>query len=117
MDPAVELRMEFYVSILQSLAVHGDTVYSVFGRSKFMYAAMVSYLIRLRTLVRKFFCLIVSVIFAFSKNPNIYERTFVNVNAFIFSIFSYNKTFKLLTFTNARSYLLTYVVMLCRCWA
>jgi hypothetical protein len=111
MDPAVELRMEFYVSILQSLAVHGDTVYSVFGGSKFMYAAMVSSLIKLRTLVRKFFCSIVSVIFAFSKNPHIYERTFVNVNAFIFLFFSDNRTLKVLTFTNARSYLLTYDVM------
>jgi hypothetical protein len=87
MDPAVELRMEFYISILQSLTVHGETVYSVFGGSKFMYAAMVSYLISLRTLVRKFIRLIVSLILSFSNNPHIYERTFVNVNASIFQIF------------------------------
>ena len=40
--PVYELRMEFYVSVLQSLAVSGETVYNVFGGSKFMYAAMVS---------------------------------------------------------------------------
>ena len=42
--PAVELRMEFYISVLQSLTTHGETVYSVYGGSKFMYAAMVSFL-------------------------------------------------------------------------
>ncbi len=36
--PALELRMEFYVSNLQSLA----KVYNLFEGSKFMYAAMVS---------------------------------------------------------------------------
>jgi hypothetical protein len=107
MDPAVELRMEFYISILQSLTVHGETVYSVFGGSKFMYAAMVSYLSSLRTLVRKFIGLIVSLIFSFSRNPVIYERTFVNINGYIFHSSSYNKTLKSPTFTNARSYLLT----------
>jgi hypothetical protein len=107
MDPAVELRIEFYVSILQSLTVHGDTVYSVFGGSKFMYAAMVRSLIRLHTLVRKFFCLIISVIFAVSKNPHIYERMFVNVNAFIFNFLSDNRTLKVLTFMSARLYLPT----------
>ena len=40
--PALELRMEFYMSILQALATQGETVYNVFGGSKFMYAAMVS---------------------------------------------------------------------------
>ena len=40
--PALELRMEFYISILQSLAMDGETVYNVFGGSKFIYAAMVS---------------------------------------------------------------------------
>ena len=51
--PALELRLEFYVSVLQSLAISGETVYNVFGGSKFMYAAMVSYLsYDLRTLVR-----------------------------------------------------------------
>jgi hypothetical protein len=99
--------MEFYVSILQSLTVHGDTVYSVYGGTKFMYAAMVSSLIRLRTLVRKFFGLIVSVILAGSMNLHIYERTFVNVNVSSFNILSNNKTLKKLTFTNAHSYLLT----------
>ena len=47
--PALELRMEFYVSILQGLAMNGETVYNVFAGSKFMYAAMVS---RLATLLR-----------------------------------------------------------------
>src|ERR1700738_2870976 len=40
--PALELRMEFYVSVLQSLVISGETVYNVCGGSKFMYAAMVS---------------------------------------------------------------------------
>jgi hypothetical protein len=40
--PAVELRMEFYVSILQSLTIHGETVYNIYKGSKFLYAAMVS---------------------------------------------------------------------------
>jgi len=111
MDPAVELRMEFYVSILQSLIVHGETVYSVFGGSKFMYAAMVSYLISLRTLVRKFIRLIVSLIFSFSRNPHIYERTFVNVSGYIFHYLSHNRTLKVRTLTNARSYLLTNSVL------
>ena len=41
--PALELRLEFYVSVLQGLAMNGETVYNVFGGSKFMYAAMVSF--------------------------------------------------------------------------
>ena len=40
--PALELRMEFYMSILQALATEGETVYNVFEGSKFMYDAMVS---------------------------------------------------------------------------
>ena len=40
--PGNELRMEFYVNILQGLAMNGETVYNVFGGSKFIYAAMVS---------------------------------------------------------------------------
>ena len=39
--PGNELRMEFYVKVLQGLAVTGESVYNVFGGSKFMYAAMV----------------------------------------------------------------------------
>ena len=39
--PALELRLEFYVSVLQSLAINGETVYNVCGGIKFMYAAMV----------------------------------------------------------------------------
>ena len=53
--PALELRMEFYVSVMQGLAMSGETVYNVFGGSKFMYAAMVS------------------------SHPKLYERSFVNV--------------------------------------
>ena len=41
-SPALELRLEFYVSVLRTLAISGETVYNVFGGSKFMYAAMVS---------------------------------------------------------------------------
>lgn len=55
--PALELRMDFYISILQSLAADGETVYNIFGGSKFMYAAMVSHLAHLRTSVRKRHCL------------------------------------------------------------
>ena len=51
--PALELRLEFYVSVLQSVAISGETVYNVCGGSKFMYAAMVS------------------------SPTNIYERSFV----------------------------------------
>ena len=40
--PANELRMEFYIDVLQGLAMNGETVYNVYGGSKFMYAAMVS---------------------------------------------------------------------------
>ena len=40
--PALELRLEFYVSVLQGLAMNGETVYNVFGGNKFMYVAMVS---------------------------------------------------------------------------
>lgn len=40
--PTLKLRLEFYVSVLQSLAISGETVYDVFGGIKFMYAAMVS---------------------------------------------------------------------------
>ena len=42
-SPALELRLEFYVSVLRTLAISGETVYNVFGGSKFMYAAMVSH--------------------------------------------------------------------------
>ena len=47
--PALELSMEFYISILQGLAMNGEMVYNVFGGSKFMYAAMVSHLLALFT--------------------------------------------------------------------
>jgi hypothetical protein len=40
--PAVELRMDFYLEILQRLTVPGDTVYNVFGGTKFIYASLVS---------------------------------------------------------------------------
>ena len=40
--PAIELRMEFYLDILQSLTVRGDSVYNVFGGTKFVYASLVS---------------------------------------------------------------------------
>jgi hypothetical protein len=39
--PDMELRLEFYVSLLQSLVISGETVFNVCGGSKFMYAAMV----------------------------------------------------------------------------
>ena len=52
--PATELRMEFYISILQGLAMEGETVFNVFGGSKFIYAAMVSHVHYLRTVVRKY---------------------------------------------------------------
>lgn len=57
--PAIELRMEFYLDILQRLTVRGDTVYNIFGGTKFIYAALVSFFNRhffslnLRTHVRK----------------------------------------------------------------
>ena len=59
--PAIELRMEFYLDILQSLTVRGDSVYNVFGGTKFVYASLVSNFLsllcivcNLRTRVRKF---------------------------------------------------------------
>ena len=59
MIPALELRMEFYVSVLQSLCVRGETIYNVYGGSKVMYAAMVSSFTHyLRTSVRKVQCFI-----------------------------------------------------------
>jgi hypothetical protein len=39
--PDMELRLEFYVSVLQSLVISGETVFNVCGGSKFMYATMV----------------------------------------------------------------------------
>jgi hypothetical protein len=56
--PGNELRMEFYVSVLQGLAMDGETVYNVFGGSKFIYAAMVSHA---------------------PISVSLYERPFVNV--------------------------------------
>lgn len=49
---ALKLRIEFYVSILQGLAMNGETVYNVFGGSKFMYASMVSHVPTLFTNAR-----------------------------------------------------------------
>lgn len=40
--PALELRMEFYVDILQRLAIHKESIFNVFGSTKFMYATLVS---------------------------------------------------------------------------
>lgn len=40
--PAVELRMEFYLEILQLLTVRGETIFNVFGGTKVVYAALVS---------------------------------------------------------------------------
>ena len=33
-NPALELKMEFYISILQGLVMNGETVYNIFGGSK-----------------------------------------------------------------------------------
>ena len=74
--PALELRMEFYIAILQALATEGETVYNVFGGSKFMYAAMVS------------------------GHCHIYERSFVNEYV-LENILMYS--FVTIQFTNARS--------------
>jgi len=41
-EPSYELRMDLYVAVLKTLCVAGDTVYNVFGGTKFMYAALVS---------------------------------------------------------------------------
>jgi hypothetical protein len=84
--PGNELRMEFYVEILQGLAMDGETVYNVFGGSKVMYAAMVSHP-----------CPIFE--YSPSLNPmNIYERPFVNVH-WIY----YHPPWIAWTFTNGRS--------------
>ena len=40
-NPKYELRMEFYVSVLRTLCITGDTVFNVCGGTKFMYAALV----------------------------------------------------------------------------
>ena len=40
--PAYELRMDFYIGVLKALTVMSETVYNVFGGTKFMYAALVS---------------------------------------------------------------------------
>ena len=53
----LELRLEFCVSVLQSLEINGETVYNVCGGNKFMYTAMVSSFV------------------------NIYERSFVKFMA------------------------------------
>ena len=52
--PGKELRLDFYINILQGLTMSGETVYNIFGGSKFIYASMVRYpLPHLRTCVRK----------------------------------------------------------------
>ena len=40
--PAYELRMDFYIGVLKAVTVMSETVYNVFGGSKFVYAALVS---------------------------------------------------------------------------
>ena len=40
--PAYELRMDFYIGILKALTAMSETVYNVFGGTKFVYAALVS---------------------------------------------------------------------------
>ena len=40
--PAYELRMDFYIGVLKALTVMSETVYNVFGGTKFVYAALVS---------------------------------------------------------------------------
>ena len=34
--PALKLKMKFYISVLQGLAMNGEMVYNVLGGSKFM---------------------------------------------------------------------------------
>jgi hypothetical protein len=81
--PAMELRMEFFVSILQSLAIIGETVYNVYGGSKFMYVAMVSsYSLFYKRSFIMFLGSVVLVVLAWSLIVDIYERTFVKVNGF-----------------------------------
>jgi len=41
--PADELRMDFYLRMMRTLTKRGDSIFNVFGGSKPMYAAMVSY--------------------------------------------------------------------------
>ena len=41
-SPAYELRMDFYIGVLKALTVMSETVYNVFGGTKFVYAALVS---------------------------------------------------------------------------
>ena len=40
--PAYELRMDFYIGILKALTGLSETVYNVFGGTKFVYATLVS---------------------------------------------------------------------------
>ena len=40
--PAYELRMDFYIGILKALTGMNETIYNVFGGTKFVYAALVS---------------------------------------------------------------------------
>ena len=40
--PATELRMDFYIGVLKAVTVMSETVYNVFGGTKFVYAALVS---------------------------------------------------------------------------
>ncbi len=42
-NPSWELRLDFYLGVLKTLCMAGDTVYNVFGGTKFMYAALVSF--------------------------------------------------------------------------
>ena len=42
--PAYELRMDFYIGILKALTGMSETVYNVFGGTKFVYAALVSFI-------------------------------------------------------------------------
>ena len=89
--PALELRLEFYVSVLQSLAISGETVYNVFGGSKFMYAAMVSSPSNYERAFVMFIdsdVLIVLALLSLSGliwpccNVDVYERTFVYADMF-----------------------------------
>ena len=50
--PAYELRMDFYIGVLKALTVMSETVYNVFGGTKFVYAALVSSYLSLNPLTQ-----------------------------------------------------------------
>jgi hypothetical protein len=104
--PDIELRLEFYVSVLQSLVISGEMVFNVCGGSKFMYATMVrcpdpfyersfvkSHPLRL-------------VVQGCLRTSNVRSYLYVYERTFVFACL--RTSVRICLFTNARSYMFVY---------